>query len=295
MPPTPTTTINDQIDNIPPLPATVTHVLGVTSNPESSANDLMQVILPDQTMCATVLKLANSVAFGQPKQVHTIERALMVLGFDEIKNIIIGKAVFSSFPKISRGTTQSVGVFWEHAFTCGLTAKIIAEHYKLSPSELFISGLIHDIGKLVMLMAFPKSYPILDEHSLASHFQAMGTEIEEYGTAHDVVGLELAKRWNLPEQLTSAIGYHHNPDKAPCHKKHPLIIQVADMLSLMYCCSEITDPEDVEHIFYDFLPGTYDLWKNNGLPLEPKNLGVWYETLQETREHDPQLLSSLNV
>jgi len=295
MAPTPIQTIHDQIDNIPPLPATVTHVLGVTANPESSASDLMQVILPDQTMCATILKLANSAAFGQPQQVYTIERALMVLGFDEIKNIIIGKAVFSSFPKISRATTQSVGVFWEHAFTCGLTAKIIAEHYKLSPSELFISGLIHDIGKLVMLMAFPGSYPLLDEHSLANHFQAMGAEIAQYATGHDQVGLELARRWNLPEQLESAIGYHHNPEKAPCHKKYPLIIQVADILSLMYCCSEITDPMDVEHVFYDFLPDTYDLWQRNGLPLDPKNLGYWYETLQESREQDPELLSTLSA
>lgn len=288
-------TIHEQINNIPPLPATVTHVLGVTANPDSSADDLMRAILPDQTMCSVILKVANSAAFGLPKQVNTIERALMVLGFDEIKNIIIGKAVFSSFPKLSRDTIQGVGVFWEHAFTCGLAAKIIGEHYKLSPSELFISGLIHDIGKLVMLMAFPGEYPILNEHSLASHFQATGAEIDEYGTKHDDVGLELATRWNLPDGLTSAIGYHHKPDEAPTHKQHPLIIQVADILSLMYCCSEITDPKDVEKVFYDFLPDTYTLWQLNGLPLKPDNLGVWYETLLETREQDQQLLTTLSA
>lgn len=287
--------IHEQINNIPPLPATVGNVLRVTSNPESSAKDLMEVVLPDQTMCAAILKLANSAAFGQPKQVHTIERALMVLGFDEIKHIIIGTAVFSSFPKLNHETAHNIGIFWEHAFTCGLTAKIIGEHYNLSASELFISGLIHDIGKLVMFMAFPASYPILHEHSLASHFQAMGSELIEYGTGHDDVGLELATRWALPYQLCCAIGYHHRPEQAPSHTQHPLIVQVADILSLMYCCSDIHDPKDVENIFYDFLPDTYSIWKKNGLPLSPENLGDWFITLQENRENDPQLLSSLGV
>lgn len=287
--------IHDQIESIPALPATVSHVLAITADPESSANDLMQVILPDQTMCATILKVANSAAFGIPKEVNTIERALMVLGFDEVKNIIIGKAIFASFPKLNKESIQGVGVFWEHAFTCGLMSKIIGEHYKLSPSELFISGLIHDIGKLVMLMASPTNYPILEEHSLASHFQAMGSELERYGARHDDIGLELARRWSLPEQLASAIGYHHKPNQAPHFKQHPMIVQVADILSLIYCCSEITDPADIQHIFDDFLPGTIELWKNNGLLLVPETLGVWFETLQETREKEQDILTLLRA
>ena len=286
--------IHDQIDALPTLPATVTRVLAITSDPESSAQDLMQAILPDQTMCATILKIANSAAFGIPKEVNTIERALMVLGFDEIKNIIIGKAIFSSFPKLNKESIRGVGVFWEHAFTCGLTSKIIAEHYSLSPSDLFMSGLIHDIGKLVMLMAFPNSYPILEEHSLANHFHAMGTEIEQYGTRHDDVGLELARRWSLPEQLACAIGYHHKPDAAPHCKQHPMIVQVADTLSLIYCCSEITEAGDVQNIFSQFLPGTIELWKENGLILHPESLGRWFETLQKTREQDQPILTLLS-
>lgn len=287
--------IYDQIDSLPPLPATVTRVLTTTADPESSAHDLMQVILPDQTMCATILKIANSAALGIPKEITTIERALMVLGFDEIKNIIIGKAIFASFPKLTTASIQGVGVFWEHAYTCGLMSRIIGEHYRFSPSELFISGLIHDIGKLVMFMAFPNSYPILDEHSLSSHFLAMGSEVEQYGISHDDVGLELARRWALPEQLACAIGYHHKPDAAPHFKKYPMIVQVADILSLMYCCSEIEEAKDVENIFDDFLPGTREFWKKNGLPLHTKSLGLWFESLQETRAKDQELLTLLSA
>lgn len=285
--------IHDQFDNIPPLPATVSQVLAVTSNPESSAEDLTKVVLPDQTMCSAILKLANSAAFGQPKQVGTIERALMVLGFDEIRNIIIGKAVLTSFPRISMESAHSVGVFWEHAYTCGLTSQIIGEHYNLSPSELFISGLIHDIGKLVMLMAFPTSYPILHEHSLSNHFQSLNAEKVDYGTSHDDVGYELANRWQLPDTLATAIGFHHKPEQASVHRQHPLIVQAADLLSLMYCCSDIRDPEDIQQIFQDFLPDTCRLWQKNGLPLKPEQFSHWFEKLQQIREQDPELLTVL--
>lgn len=285
--------ILDQIDLLPALPATVTRVLATTSDPESSARDLMQVILPDQTMCAAILKVANSAAFGLPHEVNTLERALMVLGFDEVKNIIISKAIFASFPKMDNVSIQGVGVFWEHAFTCGLMSRIIGQHYKLSPSELFICGLIHDIGKLVMLMAFPGSYPILQEHSLSSHFSVINTERELYGISHDHVGLELARRWALPEQIACAIGYHHVPETAPTHRKHPMIVQVADLLSLLYCCSDISEAEDVQKAIFDFLPETRQLWKKNCLPLGADTLGGWFETLQQTRENDHQLLTVL--
>ena len=76
-------------------------------------------------MCATILKIANSALFGQPRQISSIERAVVVLGQDEIRNIVIGKAIFSSFPRLQRNYRQTVDLFWEHAFTCGIAAKIV--------------------------------------------------------------------------------------------------------------------------------------------------------------------------
>lgn len=287
--------VYSKIDDLPPLPSTVTRVLSITADPESIADDLMHAITPDQTMCATLLKVANSAAFGIPGEVSTLERAVMVLGFEEVKNIVIGKAIFSSFPPLDKTTIQGVGVFWEHAFTCGITAKIIGEHYGLSPGELFICGLIHDVGKLVLLMAYPNDYPLLQEHSPTNHFQSMGSEATQYGISHDRFGLKLAEHWNLPPQLKSAIGYHHNPTLSEEFCKHPIIVQTADILSLIYCCSEIEEPADVERVFYDFLPQTPQLWEDNDLPLEPGTLGRWFEELQETRESNQQILSILNA
>ncbi len=288
------TVINNQINSIPALPATVTKVMAVTANPESSANDLMQVILPDQTMCGTILKVANSAFFGIPRGVSTIERAVVVLGYAEIRNIVIGKAIFSSFPKLSRENKNTVSLFWEHAFTCGLAAKIIGDHLHLPPSELFIAGLIHDIGKLVMLMAFPNDYPVLQELSNPCNLDNADEEHSKFAISHDKAGLQLARRWLLPEQLCMAIGFHHSPQKAPSLNQYPLIVQVADILSLMYCHSESMKRKDVEKIFVDFFPETATMWQANNLAFKTENVGLWYELLQQQRENDQEILSAFS-
>jgi HD-like signal output (HDOD) protein len=265
--------------------------MAVTANSESSANDLMEVILPDQSMCSAILKVANSAFFGVPRGVSTVERAVVVLGFEEIKNIIIGKAIFASFPQINKENRHTISLFWEHAFTCGLAAKVIAEGLHLSPSEFFIAGLIHDIGKLAMLMTFPHDYSILGEISNLSHFSITTEEQASFSISHDKVGLQLGHRWLLPEQLVMAMGYHHMPEKAPSHRPYPLIIQMADLLSLMYCTQEKLKSEDIAKIFDDFLPETSALWQKNGLKWDTSNLGIWFETLKQSCEADQGILT----
>jgi len=144
-----------QVDSLPPLPATVSRVLAITADPESSADDLVNGILPDQAMCATILKFANSAFFGIPRDVATMSKAVNVLGFNEVHNIVLGKAVFNSFQKIGRENKKSINAFWSHSFSCGLAAKILAKALRYSQSELFIGGLIHDIGKLILLISLP--------------------------------------------------------------------------------------------------------------------------------------------
>lgn len=286
------TAINSQIHSLPALPAIVAKVMAVTANPESTANDLMRVILPDQTMCRTILTVANSAFFGIPRGVSTIERAVVVLGYQEIRNIVIGKAIFSSFPQLSKENRHTVSLFWEHAFTCGLAAKIIGEHLHLPASELFIAGLIHDIGKLAMLMAFPNDYPILREIANPCNADDTTEEHAKFAVSHDRVGLQLAKRWLLPEQLAAAIGYHHCPDKAPSYKEYPLIVQVADILSLMYCHSDCMESCDVEKVFVDFLPETSTMWHENKLTWKTENFGLWFDLLRQQRENDQEILSA---
>jgi len=280
-----------RLNSFPALSTTVTKVLAVTANPESTAADLMNAVIDDQSMCATILKVANSVLFGLPRQVATIERAAVVLGQHEIRNIVIGKAVFSSFPKISLDNLATVKLFWEHALTCGLAAKIIAGHYRFSASEFFIAGLIHDIGKLAMFTTFPDDYPLLKEFSSPIHFLEDSSETSQFGISHNEVGRRLADRWMLPESLVMAVGFHHRPQEAPNLVTIPLIVQVADILSLMYCCSGLDKGKDVETVFKDFLPEIAHAWTANDLPLEEGSLAQWFDRLVADREAETDLFS----
>ncbi len=291
----PISAINNQVNALPVLPAIVARVMEVTEDPESSAGDLVQVILPDQAMCSTILKVANSAFFGIPRGVSTIERAVVVLGYEEIKNIVIGKAIFSTFTKLSRQKHHTLSLFWEHAFTCGLAAKIIGNDLHFSPSECFIAGLIHDIGKLAMLMAFPDDYPIMWELSNPCNSDVLSEERAKFGVSHDRVGLQLAERWLLPEQLVAAIGYHHQPQKAPGYKQYPLLVQAADTLSLLYCHSDLMERSDVERIFMDFLPETSTLWRQNNLVWKTENFGLWFDLLQEQRENHQEILGAFSL
>ncbi len=278
--------VSAQIDAFPALPSIVSKVLAITADPESSANNLMEAILPDQSMCAAILKVANSAFYGLPREISTIEKAIVVLGQEEIRNIIIGKAIFSSFPKMKEEHRAQIALFWEHAFTCGLAAKIMAPQFGLSSSELFIAGLIHDIGKLAMLMTFPDSYPLL--HDLSTQYCSPGTAEEkaDFSISHDMVGLQLADRWLLPRQLVMAIGFHHNPQAAPCFRHYPLLIQAADSLALLYDNLDISAGRDVVEIFRNFLPETEEVWQNCDLTWHSDDVGVWFEKLQQLHEEE---------
>ncbi len=279
-----------QVDNFPALPETVNKVMAVTGDPESTASDLMHAVLPDQSMCATILKIANSAFFGMPRQVATIEKAVVILGFNEIRNIVLGKAVFTSFQNLQKQSKESTNLFWEHSFTCGLSAKIIAEHLRYSASELFVAGLIHDIGKLAMLMTFPQDYNLLFDISEPHRFKGILHEHAEYSTSHDEIGMRILKRWLFPEQLLMATGYHHAPEQAPSHRAYPIIVQMADMLSLMHCSPDDLTRKDVITIFTDFIPESRELWLRNGLPWDSEIIGEWYEQLQEYRQRDQAVL-----
>lgn len=281
--------ITRHVDNFPALPATVNNVLTVTGDPESSADDLMQAILPDQSMCATILKIANSAFFGIPRKVSTIEQAVVILGFEEIKNIVLGKAVFNSFQHLNH-SREAIDLFWEHSFTCGLAAKTIGENIGQSASELFIAGLIHDIGKLAFVMAFPESYNLFNELSEPDHYRNIILEKEQFSTSHDEIGMRILKQWLFPEKLIMATGYHHRPEESPEYRSYPVIIQMADLLSLIYCNPDRLNSSDVTAIFNDFLPEARRLWHDNNLPWSTSELGLWYEQLVEFRTRDQGIL-----
>lgn len=283
--------IYGQIDSLPSLPSIVTSVLEVTGDPESSANDLMRAILPDQSMCATILKIANSAFFGLPREVSTLEKAVMVLGFDEVKNIVLGKAVFNSFKDINGANKENIEALWTHSFNAGLAAKVLAERVDLSPSELFIAGLIHDIGKLAMLLSFPTIYSHLLEVSEENWRDNYTRERELFFISHDEVAHTILTRWLFPPQLTNAVGYHHRPEKTENFQLHASALQMANIIAHVDEYSKSTQVTDYRALMLNARTDVFDHWAERKLPCDEEEVAMWFSLLRTSQEKDNAILT----
>ncbi len=286
-----TSSIFKQIDSLPSLPATVSRVLSVTADPESCGDDLVNAILPDQAMCAAILKIANSAFFGIPREVATMDKAVNVLGFNEVHNIVLGKAVFNSFQKIPPASKRTVDAFWQHSFYCGLAAKVIAEDLKCPPSELFIAGLIHDIGKLAIFFARPEEYVhILKQEGVDAYLNCQKEEQKQLGIDHCEVGSHLLSRWLFPEQLLTIVGSHHDPGKCESYGLYTTIIQISDLLSALVVDEEM-QMADFYPQFTTLLPHCQRLWQKHSLVIDEEQLQKWKEALLASIERDGAILN----
>ncbi len=285
--------IDKQLASLPPLPLTVSRVMEVTANPESSANDLMKAILPDQAMCVAILKIANSALYGRPKQVASLEQAIVVLGFDEIKAIVLGKAAVSTFKGVLPTSKDDLQRFWEHAFTCGLAARIIAEHLGLRSGQFFIAGLLHDFGKLAMLLTFTTRYDTGVWFSGLSDTGRLNDEKSLFAVSHAAVGGRLLRHWQFPDTLISTLRYHHQPHEAGSLSGYALIVQLADFLA--HCCDlpQRLDEQALKDRLAVQLPDFVRLWRERKLNWEETTLEYLFAWLIVDRKHGNAILDIL--
>jgi putative nucleotidyltransferase with HDIG domain len=272
--------IKQHIDSFPVLPATVTRLMTVTKDPESSAQDVMEVIVADQSLCLTILKIANSALFGRPKKVDSLRMAVSILGFNEVQRIALAKALINSFNKLAKHNKSAIDRFWQHSFTCGMIAKVIAEELHMSSEIAFMGGLIHDIGKLIMLEVFVDDYG-LDWLTRFSSEQSRHEELHMFAFTHDVVGGQLLQQWFFPENLITAVEFHHRPGRAVREQGVAYVVQLADLLSF-YCSNQ--DPLSQDDLLTEInrsLPGLESLWQKCGLSWENKAVVGWYNWLLE--------------
>lgn len=281
--------IKQHIDSFPVLPVTVTRLMKVTNDPEGSAQDVMEAILPDQSLCLTVLKIANSVLFGRPKKVDSIKMAVAILGFNEVQRIALTKALINSFSKLVRQHKVIVDKFWAHSFVCGMSARVIARDLKISPDVAFMGGLIHDIGKLIMLETFADDYAHGNWMTIFSSEERLHDELKMFSFTHDMVGGQLLRKWFFPENLITAVAYHHRPGEADKDKGLAHIIQLADLLSFYCCNQELLGDDDILTAVQSSLPEIRPQWQTLGLPLDNDVINGWFNWLLDNHKQGDNL------
>ncbi len=219
-----------RINGFPPLPAVAVKLLQITGDPDSSAEEIVDVINMDPSFSMETLRLANSPIWGRIAGISSIKEALSLLGISTVRDLVLSKAVFNSFKHTGKIGKVFTKRFWEHSFLCGLAAKMIAEDIKKDNSSCFISGLLHDIGKLIMYLTIPEEFIRVLDLPEDRLFRSYDNELRLIGITHGQTGALLLKRWLFPPDLISAVGFHHVPAKVTKNHTLPMIINIADII-----------------------------------------------------------------
>lgn len=200
-----------RVDDLPELPQVASKILQLINDPETSAQDLAQIISTDQALTARVLRLCNSAYYGFSRKVTTVSEGVTILGFSAIKSLVLIATAYGTVSQSLIGYGLKPGELWSHSLATGEYARTIARQLDYeSPEVAFTAGLLHDIGKIVLnAHALPEIYRA-NNLCMGQQIPVHEAEVQVLGFSHAEVGAKLAEKWNLPAILCEAIAGHHD-------------------------------------------------------------------------------------
>jgi len=220
-----------RIDDLPTLPRTVLKITELVNDPQSSARDIARIITDDQVLTARLLKLVNSSFYGFPQRISTVNTAIVLLGFDAIRSLLLTTSVFDLFAGRNKKNRQDQEKFWDHSLGCAVGAKVIGNYLRHDKiEELFVAGLLHDIGKIVEMLFLPDEFASVMAAANQQNILMLTAEEKVLGYDHAEIGRLLAVKWNLPIKLEQVIAHHHQPAAAGSFVMEAAIVHLADIL-----------------------------------------------------------------
>ncbi len=232
------------------LPEISLKVNALANDPDATADDLAKVISQDPALVARMLKIANSAFYGLSSEVETITRAVAILGTNKIRDLVLSTAASDTFDGIPNDliTMQD---FWHHSLYCGLLAQILAKKSnKVHAESIFIAGLLHDIGQLLMFNQLPeKSHEaILLLMEGTEELETYEAERHVFGFDHMQVGSELVKHWKLAPVLQECVEFHHEPEKAKDFPAEVALINIANAVAVMADFDSMSEDDEIPRI-----------------------------------------------
>ena len=197
--------IQDMIRNkntqLPTLPVIVEKILSMARKDNTSAKDLAETISRDQAISNKILRLSNSAYYGMMKEIDSIPRAITIIGFDEIISLTIGMSVISAFNGGNgSGKNFNMKGMWIHSLGCAFAARKTAKKLEIREAEqIFISGLLHDMGKVIFALYFPDEYNTAFDYSKENEIYLYRSEKHILGIDHAALSGLLMERWNFPD------------------------------------------------------------------------------------------------
>lgn len=222
----------EDVDELPTLPTVLIKINNLLQDPRTSSEEVGHAISSDQALASRVMKLVNSAFYGFPGRINTISHAISLLGFLTVRNVVITASIIGAFDDEDNQFGLDYKSFWYHSIATASIAKLIAKTCKMQQTEeVFVSGLLHDLGKLLLQLYLPGEYLKVFAYLERKPDLIVRAEQKILSFNHTHAGAWLAKKWNLPSEICSVIEFHHEPHLATENKDLCMIVNLADTIA----------------------------------------------------------------
>ncbi|MCC6346670.1 MAG: HDOD domain-containing protein [Nitrospirales bacterium] len=246
--------LTKKITKLPTIPATAHQIMNLADDESASLGKLESIIQQDPAIAARIVSFSNSALFGHTSSCTTVVCAIQRIGVNNVRNIALGISLMTLFDDGGQEHASGYQKLYHHSLVVGMLSKHIAEGSGLKRTEeYFLSGMLHDLGFLLLNRYFPGMYRKATDESAGGEC-LLETEKAIIGSTHAEVGAWLADKWNLPEAIWEAILHHHTPSCAKMHAKLSAVVHLADYFALRK------------------VPASGE--KSRGYPLDPASLEV---------------------
>lgn len=269
-----------KIEEIPTIPIVSQRIMQISGDDEAPFKDFVKIIEKDQALASKILRVANSAFYGFSSKVTSLEHAFVILGINEVKSIALGCSLYNFFSH-SESDAFDRTRFWKHAIICSQAAKFLGLHFNTRNGDsLFLAGLIHDIGKLVLDQYFHGEFVQILEYVSLTKTTFSKAEKKIVGTTHYEIAAKLLKQWRFPEEVITQILYHHGPWHDKNHRRNSTIIYLANVLTK--CAGYPCHPEEKQIDLHEFANSSeVDFITKTGLDLDYEKIGRLISNIQE--------------
>lgn len=219
----------EDIDKLVSLPDVYYRLEALVERPESTLDDFAQVLNTEPDLCARLLSLANSAFYSFPSSIETVVKAVQIIGFRQIRELVLATSIVNAFNKMPLGMVN-MKLFWQHSVAVGVLAKCIGQYCRLpQPERFYVSGLLHDIGRLMFYLKLPgMMHDLLLLRESKEEFLFV-LEQEALGYTHAEAGGRLLEKWRVPVSIHEPVTFHHRPQHS--HEFTPVTatVHVADV------------------------------------------------------------------
>jgi len=223
--------IKGMVKDVPTLPVIYQELFQKMQDPNIAVPEIAELITQDQSLSTKILHLVNSAFYGYSKEIKTISRAVVILGFRAVRSAALAISVFDYFGDEESGSVNMLD-FWKHSIAVAGICKVLARELRINQQEeAFIVGLLHDVGKLIEKRYFEDDFREVCTVAQEQHLSWYECEKALFQIHHATIGKAIFRAWNFPPGVVDAVQFHHNPTASTKVPQLTALVHLADVMS----------------------------------------------------------------